>query len=103
MGGTDVSLLYHAEYCSMIPFIKDIDWSLVCCNSLFAEVVLHSCIAQFVPCHYWNCKIFSFPKHIRHLLALKKVWYCKDKVRYKYLTKLYGEGRILGISSCLRN
>ena len=51
--------------------------------------VLHSCIAQFVPRRYQSCKPFSYPKHIRRLLELKKVWYSKDRVRYKHFARLY--------------
>ena len=88
---------YNADYCSMISIIKDIDWSLCCSNSLSVEVlwskisnILHP-IAQVVPCHYQSHKLFSYPKHIRHLLAMKKVWYSKDRVHYKYFARLYNE------------
>ena len=87
---------YNADYCSMIFIITDIDWSLLCSNSLSVEVlwskisnVLHSCIAQCVSRHYQSCKPFSYPKHLRHLLAMKKVWYIKDRARYKYFARLY--------------
>ena len=100
--------LYNADYCSMISIIKDIDWSLLCSNILSVEMfwwiisnVLHSCIAQFVARHYQSYKPFSYPKHIRHLLAMKKVWYSKDRVHYKHFARLYDE--LLEISSCPRN
>ena len=51
--------------------------------------VLHSCIAQFVPGRYQSCKPFSYPMHIRRLLGLKKLWYSKDKVRYKHFARKY--------------
>ena len=98
---------YNADYCSMIS-IKDIDWSLLCSNCLSVEVlwskisnVLHSCIAKFIPRHNQSRKPFSYPKHIRHLLAMKKVRYSKDRVRFTCIcfARLYDEA----VSSCLRN
>ena len=80
----------------MISIMKDIDWSFLCQNSLSVEMfwskisnVLHSCIAQFVPRRYQSRKPFSYPMHIRRLLGLKKLWYSKDKVRYKHFATKY--------------
>ena len=85
---------FNADYCSMISIMKDIDWSFLCQNSLSVEMfwskisnVLHSCIAQFVPRRYQSRKPFSYPMHIRRLLGLKKLWYSKDKVRYKHFAR----------------
>ena len=87
---------FNADYCSMISIIKDIDWSFLCQNSLSVEMfwskisnVLYSCIAQFVPRRYQSRKPFSYPIHIRRLLGLKKLWYSKDKVRYKHFARKY--------------
>ena len=87
---------FNADYCSMISIMKDIDWSFLYLNSLSVEMfwskisnVLHSCIAQFVPRRYQSRKPFSYPLHIRRLLGLKKLWYRKDKVRYKHFARKY--------------